>query len=991
MAHTEYTALKNMLDNGVFNNDATLDAVQKFRISQPQALIDTDFEYSLQGTKWELLNLNNNTPSVFARANEPAYTADQITSITVSLSNLRDIVVKVNIVPEIPFAVGNPIVIKESSDSTYVDGAYVIKAIFGTDTFVVTSKSPAPLLSGLDFRTDYTAIYTGDFYSNSQLLTVGISSLSGTKDAVLEFVEPHALFLESPITVIDTNQSGAPWIGSFTIKKVLSDTKVTFETDSLTNFTDNSLLVNPVSGGKVFARGEGVSIHRFFDGGVQINPGTAAPNAQIIRQTRKYFRYQSGKGMQFSTGILFKPVYEVVDAYTSNNAYLSSIYLSAVNIVSEGSNKDDINETYVRPPSSSFFTPLTGIYDNTISYNISAWELYSNADGEVVAKNTSLFLDPAQWEVLPGYEAAYAPLAATTNIEEDPTYPYYDFYVTTEQYHGFTPVDPYRLGAIIEFKGFQVTNGTNPYDRQFEVAEVVNSKTFKVQIPVSEFNPFPTTDFNPGGIVECEVKGWNDATVRTGMFDDQSGLFFECDGKEIVVVRRYSTTPTSGTVNVETGKRLITSFDGNTKFTTQFQESDYCVIKGQTYSFSSMVNDLSAYIVPAYRGVSVQNVKIYKTLEERYRQSEFNLDKLDGTGPSGYVLDLSRMQMIFLDYSWYGAGKVRFGIRANDGKIIYFHEIYNNNTNRKAYMRSGNLPGRFEIQSRSKTGTLLTALSTDTLSALVSQTDAQILPERGRIIVNNEYIKYSKTTTELSGGLVINFNERNSAGLEAGPVVTIAGDGFISYNQNCSPALSHWGVSVIMDGKYDVDKSYLFTATTSTAFSATSAEQALLSVRLAPSVDYGIPGPFGVRNLINRSLLTLKNIGVVATQPIQVVVKINAEHPSFYVQSNWDPASNGSIAQYLDHTVKGSFESAGRGGDVIASYFVVPQVALDNGNSVYGSGSFDIDIVRELSNSILGGGGAHPDGPDILTVFVKTFDGTTSLTRARVSWTEAQG
>lgn len=894
MAHTEYTILKDFMDNGISNHDATLDAVQKFRVSMPQALIDTDFEYSLQGTKWELLNLNNNTPSVFARANEPAYTSEQIDTITISPSGDRDILVKVNVVPGIPFAVGNPIVLKETTDATYIDGAYVIKAVSGINAFIITTKSPGPL-SGTSFKTPYTTIFTGDFYTNSELLTIGISAVSGSKEAVLEFVEPHALFLDSPITVIDINQPGASYIGSFTVKRILSDTKVTFETNNPVNFQNNNLLVLPTSGGKVYARGEGVSIHRFFDGGVQINPGTAAPNSQIIRQTRKYFRYQSGKGMQFSTGVLFKPVYEVTNAYVLSTAYLSA------------------------------------------------------------------------------------------------SYPYYDFYVTTEQYHGFSPVDSHRQGAIVQFKNFEVTNGINPYNKSFEIAEVINAKTFKVQIPVSEYNPFPTTDLNPGGIPEAEVEGWNDASVRTGMFDDQNGLFFECDGKELIVVRRYSTTPTSGTVSVKQNRRLVTSYDGNSRFLTQFKENDYAVIKGQSYVFSTILNNLSAYIVPAYRGPDIDNVKIYKTMEERYRQSEFNLDKLDGTGPSGYVLDLTKMQMVFIDYAWYGAGKVRFGLRAVDGRIIYFHEIYNNNVNRKAYMRSGNLPGRFEIQSKSKSGTLLTSLSTNTLSALISKQDADLIPQKGRIIVNDEYIKYTKSAATLSGGVVLAFDQRNSAGLESGPVIANVGDGFISYNQNCSPALSHWGVSVIMDGEYNEDKSYLFTATTSTAFSATSAENAILSVRLAPSVDYGIPGPFGIRSLVNRSLLTLKNVGIVATQPIQVVIRINSEDPIFYNEDNWDPAGNGSIAQFLDHTVKGSFDSTGKGGDVIASYYVVPPIQVGSVNSIYTSESFDINIVRELSNSILGGGGTYPDGPDTLTIFVRTFDSIPSLTRARVSWIEAQG
>ena len=41
------------------------DPVNKFRTSQPQALIDTDFEYGTQITKWENLAMINNRPFAF--------------------------------------------------------------------------------------------------------------------------------------------------------------------------------------------------------------------------------------------------------------------------------------------------------------------------------------------------------------------------------------------------------------------------------------------------------------------------------------------------------------------------------------------------------------------------------------------------------------------------------------------------------------------------------------------------------------------------------------------------------------------------------------------------------------------------------------------------------------------------------------------------------------------------------------------------------------
>ena len=56
----------------------------------------------------------------------------------------------------------------------------------------------------------------------------------------------------------------------------------------------------------IYVRPDGFFLHRPFDGGMEI--GTSkSPNARISRQTRKYFRYQSGKGIQTSFAINFIP------------------------------------------------------------------------------------------------------------------------------------------------------------------------------------------------------------------------------------------------------------------------------------------------------------------------------------------------------------------------------------------------------------------------------------------------------------------------------------------------------------------------------------------------------------------------------------------------------------------------------------------------------------------------------------------------------------
>ena len=60
------------------------------------------------------------------------------------------------------------------------------------------------------------------------------------------------------------------------------------------------------------------------------------------------------------------------------------------------------------------------------------------------------------------------------------------------------------------------------------------------------------------------------------------------------------------------------------------------------------------------------------------------------------------------------------------------------------------------------------------------------------------------------------------------------------------PTISHWGTSVIMDGRFDDDKSLVFTygQRTPTVIAANT-ERALFSIRVAPSIDNGQPAGFG--------------------------------------------------------------------------------------------------------------------------------------------------
>lgn len=80
-------------------------------------------------------------------------------------------------------------------------------------------------------------------------------------------------------------------------------------------------------------------------------------------------------------------------------------------------------------------------------------------------------------------------------------------------------------------------------------------------------------------------------------------------------------------------------------------------------------------------------------------QSNWNIDKLDGTGASGITLDITKAQIFIIDLQWLGMGRVRTGFEI-DGKIIYCHEFLNANTTLTTpYMQTATLPVRAEVTS----------------------------------------------------------------------------------------------------------------------------------------------------------------------------------------------------------------------------------------------------------------------------------------------------
>lgn len=85
-------------------------------------------------------------------------------------------------------------------------------------------------------------------------------------------------------------------------------------------------------------------------------------------------------------------------------------------------------------------------------------------------------------------------------------------------------------------------------------------------------------------------------------------------------------------------------------------------------------------------------------VENKINQSQWNLDKMDGTGTSGIQLDFNKAQIFVIDFEWLGVGRVRTGFVIN-GLIYYAHEFNHANNVEKPYMKTPNHSVRYEIYS----------------------------------------------------------------------------------------------------------------------------------------------------------------------------------------------------------------------------------------------------------------------------------------------------
>jgi hypothetical protein len=180
-----------------------IDPVTKLRVSQPETLIDTDFEYGLQPTKWETVELINNTPSFFSKSGDTT-----INGILAMVTTATSREIKVTTAENHGLAVGIPINVSGSKSIT-ADGSYIINSIPDPKTFTYLAKQNQDTTASIFDL--YTSIITGEFFQGSQIKisdSQGIVTNAASPSALtVQTDSPHGFQVGTPFYFLNLNST----------------------------------------------------------------------------------------------------------------------------------------------------------------------------------------------------------------------------------------------------------------------------------------------------------------------------------------------------------------------------------------------------------------------------------------------------------------------------------------------------------------------------------------------------------------------------------------------------------------------------------------------------------------------------------------------------------------------------------------------------------------------------------------------------------------
>jgi hypothetical protein len=227
----------------------------------------------------------------------------------------------------------------------------------------------------------------------------------------------------------------------------------------------------------------------------------------------------------------------------------------------------------------------------------------------------------------------------------------------------------------------------------------------------------------------------------------------------------------------------------------------------------------------------------------------------------------------------------------------------------------------------------------------------------------------------------------------------------ILYSVTSAPDLNHWGSAVILDGDFDVDRTYQFNYQVTNIQIAQTDPFTLFLMRLAPSISSGLTGDLGVKDIINRAQLLLQNCYISLSGQLMRCLLQGIVNPENIRQANWTRLNQPttfnqpSFTQFVANTgwntvnqniIFGNVRAVQGGSDRITQFATGGEQLFSIPIAGVSAGFVDLSKVKEIGGAILPGYGTFPNGPEVVAfniVPIGTFNAQVDL---QVTFLESQ-
>jgi hypothetical protein len=547
------------------------DAFERTRVSPPQSMLDADFEYGLQPTKWLTYDLMRGYPSIY----EIPGTDQSVLSVTTDASSGSGgtgeslITITVAIPFNTSWTVGSPITVKGYLNTitgfARAEGSFIINSVSGS-TLTYYAKAKVGVNNGDVLSTTYTQLRQGGFYTGSSVgvptytyanpSTVASGSTSTIGTATTTFTGTITAGTTSLTTV---NSPGAPNIGmvlsggniipgtyivsgsgtSWTVSTVQTTTTTSA---TLTGTTNTLTVGGTVTGtwavGQVVSGGTTLTSTAIIAlGGGAGGAGTYFVNlAQTVTTTALAATTANAiVTVTFASNHGFVPGDTILnqvasDALGNNNSLAQGPFFiesvpSLTSITFTTRNSGLITGTitgslYARPDAFYQHRPFDGgviLGTGSPSHGAMAVRMSKKyiryQSGKAINYNTGALFAP-NYDIR-SVSSTGTGIGSTITI------------ITDDIDHGC------QVGAVINLQG--VT--TSGYNGSYTVAGIVDERSLTVLATTT----LGATTAVIGTPCIISVTNWYGSTVRAGTFDEQDGTFWQYDGHTLAHGRRRST------------------------------------------------------------------------------------------------------------------------------------------------------------------------------------------------------------------------------------------------------------------------------------------------------------------------------------------------------------------------------------------------------------------------------------------------------------------